>query len=166
GRVQIAGGLEREVRVSLRPDQMQALGVSAQEVIGALQRQNLEVPAGRVEQGSREQLVRVLGRITDAEEFANVIVATREGRPIRRGQIARVEDATEEERALAMVNDQRAISLDVAKVSGANTVEVADEVKEMVAALQADLPEGVTLGLIRDNSEMIRHSIEDVIFEL
>src|SRR5690606_23011419 len=106
GMVQIAGGLEREVRVSLRPDQMQALGVSAQEVLMALQLQNLEVPAGRVELGSAEQLVRVLGRIERVEEFGNVIVATRGGTPIRLAQIAEVEDATEEQRTIAAVNEE------------------------------------------------------------
>lgn len=166
GMVQIAGGLEREVRVSLQPDQMQALGVSAQEVIMALQLQNLEVPAGRVELGSAEQLVRVLGRIERPEEFANVIVATRNGQPIRLGQIARVEDATEEQRSVAAVNADQAISLDVTKVSGANTVEVAEEVKHMMAEVQADLPPGTTLNLVVDNSVMIEHSVRDVIKEL
>ncbi len=166
GAVQIAGGLEREVRVSLRPDQMQALGVSAQEVLMALQLQNLEVPAGRVELGATEQLVRVLGRIERPDEFANVIVATRDGRPIRLGQVALVEDATEEQRTVASVNAERAISLDVTKVSGANTVQVADEVKHMMAEVQADLPEGTVLNMIVDNSITIEHSVNDVIKEL
>ncbi|MQA88762.1 MAG: MMPL family transporter [Gemmatimonas sp.] len=166
GQVQVAGGLEREIRIFLRPDQMQALGVSAQDMLGALQQQNLEVPAGRVERGPAEQLVRVVGRITDAEQFADIVVATRDGQPVRIRQVARVEDATEEERSIALVDDDRAISMDVVKVSGANTVEVADEVKEMVAEVQAGLSAGTTLNLIRDNSEMIRHSVEDVIFEL
>ncbi len=166
GRVQVAGGLEREVRVFLQPDRMQALGITAQDVIGALQRQNLEVPAGRVQQGQREQLVRVLGRIERPEQFADVIVATRDGQPIRLGQVALVEDAAEEERTRALVNEDRAISLDVVKVSGANTVTVADEVNELLDVMRADLPAGIELSLIRDNSEMIRHSVEDVIFEL
>src|SRR5690606_25063815 len=112
GQVQIAGGLIREVRVYLQPDRMQALGISAQEVMGALQRQNLEVPAGRVESGAREQLVRVTGRITDPAQFADIIVANRNGQPVRLGELARVEDATEEERSLALINGQRAVSLD------------------------------------------------------
>ncbi|HEU0080043.1 MAG TPA: efflux RND transporter permease subunit, partial [Longimicrobiaceae bacterium] len=166
GQVQVAGGLEREIRVFIQPERMQSLGVSAQEVMGALQRQNLEVPAGRVERGAGEQLVRVTGRITDPAQFAQVIVATRGGQPVRLGQVARVEDATEEERSLAFVNGQRAVSLDVLKVSGANTVQVADEVKEALAELRETLPAGAEVMVVRDNSEMIRHSVEDVIFEL
>ncbi|HUF49214.1 MAG TPA: efflux RND transporter permease subunit [Longimicrobiales bacterium] len=166
GNVQIAGGLEREIRVYIDPAQMQAYGVSIPEVMGALQRQNVEAPAGRVERGTQEQLVRVIGRIRQPSEFSGVVVANRNGNPVRLGQIARIEDATEEERSLAFVNNQRAVSLDIQKVSGANTVAVADGVKEEVAVLSAALPAGVQLAVVRDNSEMIRHSVEDVIFEL
>src|SRR5690606_10591077 len=83
GEVRLAGGLEREVRVSLLPDRLQAVGVSVPEVMAALAAQNLEVPAGRVERGSSEQLVRVSGRIVDAQQFGDVIVANRNGTPIR-----------------------------------------------------------------------------------
>ncbi len=166
GSVQIAGGLLREVRVLIDPAQLQSLGVTTQEVLGALQSQNLEIPAGRVEQGVREQLVRVTGRISDARQFEDVIVATRDGTPIRLGQVARVVDSTEEQRSLALINGRRAVSLDVIKVSGANTVAVSDQVQEIVGEMRADLPAGVELITVRDNSEMIRHSVEDVIFEL
>jgi HAE1 family hydrophobic/amphiphilic exporter-1 len=166
GQVQIAGGLEREIRVNLLPERMQAVGVSAQDIMGALGRQNLEVPAGRVERGTGEQLVRVTGRITDPAQFADVIVATRGGMTVRLRDVARVEDATEEERSIAMVDDRRAVSLDVLKVSGANTVEVADGVKEEMDKLRAELPAGAQLSMVRDNSINIRQSVDDVIHEL
>jgi HAE1 family hydrophobic/amphiphilic exporter-1 len=166
GDVQIAGGLEREVRVFLRPEQMQAHGVSVTEVVGALQRQNLEVPAGRIEAGASEQLVRVTGRITDVGQFARVIVAAPGGNPVRLGQVANVEDATEEERSIALVNGERAVSLDVLKVSGANTVAVADGVLAAVARLRPTLPEGATLRVVRDNSVDIRNSVRSVMEEL
>lgn len=166
GQVTVAGGLEREIRVFLQPEEMQALGVTTQEVLGALQRQNMEAPAGRVERGAREQLVRVIGRITQPAQFAEIVVATRDGRPVRLGQVARVEDGTEEERSIALVNGERAVAMDVVKVSGANTVQVADDVMEMMDEMRLSLPDGVSLDLIRDNSATIRHSVEDVIFEL
>jgi HAE1 family hydrophobic/amphiphilic exporter-1 len=166
GQVQIAGGLAREVRVFIQPARMQALGVSAQDVMGALQRQNLEVPAGRVESGVQEQLVRVTGRISRPEQFSQVIVANRQGQPVRLGDVARVEYGTEEERSLALVDGTRAVSLDVLKVSGGNTVEVADGVNAAVARIQASLPEGTELRVIRDNSITIRRSVDDVIHEL
>ncbi|HET6566742.1 MAG TPA: efflux RND transporter permease subunit [Rhodothermales bacterium] len=166
GEVRLAGGREREIRVYLLPDQMQARGVSVTEIMNALRSQNLEVPAGRLERGNEEQLVRVTGRITDPRQFEDVIVANRNGTPIRLGQVARVEDATEEERSLALVNGKRAVSLDILKVSGANTVTVADGVKEAIENLHGVLPEGAQLQVVRDNSVSIRQSVHDVISEL
>jgi hydrophobic/amphiphilic exporter-1 (mainly G- bacteria), HAE1 family len=166
GEVRLAGGLEREVRVNLLPARMEALGVTVPQVMGALQSQNLEVPAGRVEQGPNERIVRVTGRITDARQFADVIVVTRDGQPVRLGDVARVEEGTEEERSLALVDGNRAVALDVVKVSGANTVAVADEVRAAIAKLEPTLPEGVALRVIRDNSVQIRNSVSDVIHEL
>jgi HAE1 family hydrophobic/amphiphilic exporter-1 len=166
GEVRITGGLEREVRVSLLPDRLQATGVSVPEVMGALQRQNLEVPAGRIERGQTDELVRVTGRITEARQFDEVVVATRQGQPIRLGEVARVEVGTEEQTSAAFVSGERAVGLDVVKVSGANTVEVADEVKEAVAGMTGVLPSQLNIQVVRDNSTFIRHSVEDVIFEL
>lgn len=166
GEVQLAGGLLREIRIFLLPNRMDGLGVGAGQVVAALQQQNLEVPAGRVERDAREQLVRVTGRITDPEQFGDLIVANRGGAPIRLRDVARVEDATEEERSVALVNDERAVALDVLKVSGANTVAVADGVNEAVAELRETLPEGVNLQVIRDNSVSIRQSVDSAIHEL
>src|SRR5690606_16596654 len=157
-----AGGLEREIHVNLLPDQLRSLGVSVAQVMAALQTQNLEVPAGRIERGNREELVRVTGRITDPAQFADIIVDTRGGQPIRLGDVARVEDATEEERSLAFVNSDRAVGLDILKVSGANTVAVAEAVVARVAEIQETLPEGTQLQVIRDNSVTIRQSVHDV----
>ncbi len=166
GEVQLAGGLEREIRVYLDPAQMQALGVSVNDVTGALQRQNLEMPAGRLERGDLEHLVRVAGRISDPAQFAEIIIANRNGQPIRLGQVARVEDGTEEERSLAFVNGQRAVSLDIRKISGANTVAVADGVIAAIEKLREELPAGTEIQVVRDNSQYIRQSVSSVIHEL
>ena len=166
GEARMSGGLEREVRVYLQPDRLQAVGVSVPEVMMALQRQNMEVPAGRLERGAREQLVRVTGRVTDASQFGDVFIGMRQGRAIRLKDVARVDEGTEEERSLAMVNGQRAVALDLLKVSGANTVEVAEGVKEELHRMEAQLPKGVSVQVVRDNSVMIEHSVNDVIKEL
>jgi len=166
GEARMSGGLEREVRVFLQPDRMQAVGVTVPEIMGALRLQNMEVPAGRLERGASERLVRVTGRITDARQFGDVFLATRDGRAIRLKDVARVEEGTEEERSLALVGGQRAVALDLLKVSGANTVEVAEAVKEELHKLEPQLPRGVNVQVVRDNSVMIEHSVNDVIKEL
>src|SRR5918997_1762801 len=166
GEVRLAGGLEREIRVFILPARLQSLGVTVPEVMAALQRQNLEGPAGRVERGGTERLVRVTGRITDPRQFADIVVANRAGRSIRLRDVARVEEGTEEERSVALVNGQRAVSLDILKVSGANTVSVAEAVKEALVRVERGLPRGTQLQIVRDNSVMIRQSVSDVIHEL
>ena len=166
GEVRVTGGAEKEVRVYLQPDRLRALGVSVPEVMLALRQQNLEVPAGRLERGSTERLVRVTGRITEARQFGDVVVANRASGPIRLRDVARVEEGSEEERSAALVNGQQAVGIDIIKVSGANTVEVADLVTEAVQELQKTLPQDVDLRIVRDNSVSIRRSVESVIHEL
>jgi len=166
GDVQVTGGSPREVRINLRPDRLQALGVTVPEVSAALARQNLEVPAGRVGRGTSEQLVRVAGRITTPAQFGDVIVATRGGEPVRVRDVAQVQDGSPEERSLALLDGQRAIAINILKVSGANTVEVADGVKAALSTIELGLPPNTRLRVVRDNSTFIRHSIDDVIKEL
>ncbi|HTI71639.1 MAG TPA: efflux RND transporter permease subunit, partial [Candidatus Limnocylindria bacterium] len=167
GRVQISGGLKREIHVLLNPNRMYSLGVSAGQVIGALRSQNLEVPAGHIESGNREYLVRVVGNIRKPEDFASVVVANMgAGGIVRLSQIAQVLDTTEEPRAMALVDGKRAVGIDLLKVGGANTVKVAEEAQGTVKALQEKLPAGVTLSVIRDNSVNIRDSVLSVRDEL
>ena len=166
GEVRLAGGLKREVRVFIDPTKMQALGVSMEDVSNALRAQNLEAPAGRLENRGREQLVRVAGRIANPQQFSQVIVDDRVGAPVRLGDIARIEDGMEEERSLALVDGVRAVSLDIQKVSGANTVDVAEGVKAELEAVNKTLPSGVSIQVVRDNSVMIKQSVDDVLHEL
>jgi HAE1 family hydrophobic/amphiphilic exporter-1 len=162
GSVTLVGGLKREIHVLLVPDRLHALGVSPDMVTSAVQRENGDVPAGRVEQGNAENLVRVAGKIRDPRDFAKLIVTTRGGIPVRLGHIARIEDAQEEERDAAFVNGERAVALEVRKTSGANTVAVADGVKGVIDQLNRTLPHGVALATVQDNSTWIRNSVDDV----
>jgi HAE1 family hydrophobic/amphiphilic exporter-1 len=162
GSVTLVGGLKREIHVLLLPDRMNALGVSPDMVARAVERENGDVPAGRVEQGSGENLVRVAGKIRDPQDFTKLIVLSRGGIPVRLGQVARIEDAQEEERDAAFVNGIRAVALEVRKTSGANTVAVSDGIKRVMEDLPGMLPHGVSLVTIQDNSTWIRNSVDDV----
>jgi HAE1 family hydrophobic/amphiphilic exporter-1 len=162
GSVSVVGGLEREIDVLLLPPRLDALGVSPDMVSAALRRENMDMPAGRVERGNAEQLVRVKGRITDPAAFGSVVVTSRNGVPVRLSEVSRVEDAQEEERTLAEFSGRRAIGIDIRKVSGANTVDVARGIRAVMAQLNAGLPEGVRLEVVRDNSTWIKDSLSDV----
>lgn len=166
GRVQITGASAREVHILLRPEQMEALDISVQEVQQALSSQNLEIPAGRIEQGNREMLVRVLGRITDPAQFGNIIVASRNGQTVRLRQVAEVRDASEEARSIALIDGEPAVGIDLLKVSGANTVAVAEGIKEVIAEVRQTLPPEVALRTVRDNSVSIEESVAGVEHEL
>ncbi|MCC6651369.1 MAG: efflux RND transporter permease subunit, partial [Candidatus Eisenbacteria bacterium] len=162
GSVTVAGGVRREINVLMLPDRMRALGVSPDMVVAALQRENADVPAGRVQRGTTEDLVRVKGRIVKPADFADVVVVVRAGTPVRLSQVARIEDAQEEERDAAFVSGKRAVSVEIRKVSGGNTVEIADQVRTAVASLNSTLPGGLTLSPVQDNSVWIRESVDDV----
>ena len=162
GEVNIVGGSARQIRVQLDPAAMRAYGVSPAQVSQALQRENQEVPAGRVERGETQRAVRVTGRIREPRTFGDIIVLNRGGVPVRVRDIGTVVDGQEVPRSAAFMNNDRAVTLEVLKISGANTVEVADAVKEEVGRIEQQLPEDIRLTVIRDDSRNIREALSDV----
>jgi hydrophobic/amphiphilic exporter-1 (mainly G- bacteria), HAE1 family len=166
GGVNLVGGTNRQIQVQLNPDAMRAYAISPQQVMQALQRENQEVPAGRVRRGDQERLVRITGRVEDPRAFREVTVAVRNGVPVRLGDVATVVDGTAEARSASFLNDGRALSVDILKISGSNTVEVADRVREAVAELQEQLPSDVKMTVVSDDSRRIRASLESVQHEL
>src|SRR5918997_653301 len=166
GGVNLSGGNQRQIKVQLDPDQMRAYGVSPEQVIQALQRENQEVPAGRVRAGNLEQLVRITGRIVDPMAFNDVTVTVRGGVPVKIRDIGTVIDGAEERRTGAEIDSMPAVSLDVQKISGTNTVAVADSVKAAVSDLERSLPPDVKMTVVRDDSKRIREAVAAVQHEL
>jgi HAE1 family hydrophobic/amphiphilic exporter-1 len=162
GQVTLVGAEKRAVVVELDPDKLASRAVTVEQVMGALQSENVEVPAGRLELGPGEQLVRVAGRIVEPAGFDQLVVEMRGGVPIRIGDVGKASDGAEEPRSAALVNGVPGIGIDIRKVSKANTVKVAEEVKQTITELQARMPEGIQLSIVRDNSVWIRDSVEDV----
>jgi hydrophobic/amphiphilic exporter-1 (mainly G- bacteria), HAE1 family len=168
GGVNIVGGNRRQIRVQLDPSSMHAYGVSPVQVMQALQRENQEVPAGRVQRGALEQLVRITGRIEDPKAFADVAVTVRNGVPIKLGSIGTVIDGSEERRTAAEIDTagspggSSAVTVDVLKIAESNTVAVADSVRVAVKDLERVLPPDVKLTIRRDDSVRIRESLSDV----
>src|SRR5207247_2749080 len=104
--VQTFGKMNRELTVEIVPSRLQAAGVSVGQVVQALQLQNLAAPVGRVTGSLDERSIRLLGRIENPEEFANLVITERNGRLVRLGEVADVKDATEEPRTLALCADK------------------------------------------------------------
>jgi hydrophobic/amphiphilic exporter-1 (mainly G- bacteria), HAE1 family len=162
GGVQLVGGSAREIRVELDPNALRAYGIAPAQVVDALQRENQEVPAGRIQRGDAERLVRITGRVTDPLAFGDVTVAVRNGAPIRVRDVGNVVDGTAEKRSASYMGADAALSLDILKITGANTVEVADQVRVVVDELQRQLPADISMTIIRDDSRKIREALWDV----
>jgi HAE1 family hydrophobic/amphiphilic exporter-1 len=166
GGVNIVGGNARQIRVQVDPVALRAYGLSPAQLTDALQRENQEVPAGRIERGATESLVRVTGRILDPAAFADIPVVVRNGTPVRISDVAVVIDGAENRRTGAEISgpagSASAVSLEVLKISGANTVQVADRVRAAVEELERQLPTDIQMTIIQDDSRRIRDSLADV----
>jgi len=162
GRVDLVGNAKREVNVWLDPVHLDALGLGLNEIISGLHEENVDTPLGRLNDQGYEMPVRISGKPKEVWEYPEMVVAWREGRPIRLKDFARIQDGVEEQRTLALVDGEPAVALNVLKQSGANTVAVADRVKRVAADLTAELPAGVRIQVVRDESNFIRESVEDV----
>ena len=162
GSLKIIGGQRREIQVTLDPERMKAYGLTVPEVVVALRRENIEVPAGKVGRGAVEELVRVEAKVADPRLVQNLIVKTIRGVPVHFGEVARIVDGYEEQTTLALINGRRALALEIRKQSGGNTVDVAEAVKEALPAVNRELPGRTRLDVVRDSSEFIRDAVEDV----
>jgi hydrophobic/amphiphilic exporter-1 (mainly G- bacteria), HAE1 family len=162
GQVTVIGGEKRAIVVNLDPEKLASRGVPISQIAATVGAENMEVPAGRLEAGPTENLVRITGRLVSPADFDRLVVDVRGGVPIRLGDVARTVDAAEEARSAALLNGVPAIGIDLRKVSGANTVDVSEKVKKQVEELRKLLPGGVDLTVVRDNSVWIKNSVEDV----
>jgi HAE1 family hydrophobic/amphiphilic exporter-1 len=162
GQVQIQGGAEREIHVTVDPDRLRAYNLTISDVAMALRAQNFELPGGRVDEGMRELTVRTMGRLTDPEQFNDIAVATRGPYVVRIRDLGRATDAQEELRSVSRLNGTSAVTLIVSKQSGENTVAVADAVKERLATLIPTLPKDVKTQVLSDQSIFIKQALSAI----
>ena len=167
GAVDLVGGREREIHVLVDPARLEGVGLTVQEVIGALKSQNLELPAGRIEEGGREFAVKTKGEVRSPQEIADILVTGVGGARVRVGDVARVEDTQAEARSHSSMNGVSAVALVIRKQSGSNTVEVAHKVHAELERIRAQVERsGAKMSVPTDNAPFIEHSIEEVKFDL
>jgi HAE1 family hydrophobic/amphiphilic exporter-1 len=162
GQVLIVGGRKRQVNVYLDGDKLRAYNLTVAQVEQALRGQNLEVPGGRVEQPDRTLTLRTLGRVQSPADFNNIVVANREGYPIKISDIGHSEDGVEDELTAGRLNDKPALLLEVRRQSGTNTVDIVNAVKARLAELKKGLPAGYSLDVVRDQSIFILASFHTI----
>ena len=162
GQVRLVGEARREVQILVDRHRLESYGLTYAEVMGAMQRENLDIPAGKLEKGAHESLVRIAGRVKNVPDFQHLIISEKNGYPIRLSDVATIADGIEEQTNFSLLNGEPALAVEIQKQTGANTVEVADKVKEGLEKLRGQLPAGVELRVVRDNSTFIVDSVTDV----
>jgi len=160
--VDIWGGLEREIHVEVNRGKLRSIGLSIDALVGILNGESLSLPGGYLEAGRREWLVRPLGEFSSLEDIENIIVVTRQGTPVYLKQVAQVKDEFKELRSHTRINGERGVIVAIRQRSGSNTVQVSNRVLKILPRLKSELPEGVTLTLVRDTADFIRKSIKQV----
>jgi HAE1 family hydrophobic/amphiphilic exporter-1 len=160
--VRLAGGVQRELTVELRPEALQQAGIGIGQVVGALQSQNLAAPVGRINGALDEKTIRLRGRLEAPEDFLQLVVAERNGQVIRLGQVATVRDGTEEQRTAAIYNGRDAVGIDVRKSKGYSTTDVAERVVARLDELSRRLPTGVRVDVVKNSGERVEASVANV----
>lgn len=159
--INIRGGLRRQIQVNLNRDRMLALGLSADRVTQLLRDENLNRPAGKVEEGNLDVYLRTVGEYRQAQEIGSTVVTVRDGVPIYLRDIADVTEGVEEITSLVRIDGEPGIRIDISKQSGANTVQVARAVLAEVEDINRNFPQVKVISII-DTSQYIRQAIGNV----
>jgi multidrug efflux pump subunit AcrB len=166
GELTLGGYLERNIRLWIDAQKLDERGLTVAEVIAALQREHVELPAGRIETEGREINVRVLGEALDLATLRRIVVREVNGSPVYLEDVALVEDGFEDVRRLARVNGEPAQGLGIRKQRGSNAVAVAQAVRHELEEIRKTLPEGMELGVNFDSTQFIEESVHEIEFEL
>ena len=160
--VSINGGKRFAVRVRARSDLMNARNISMDELAAALRAANSNTPLGILDGPTQALTIQGGGQLMRAADFANLIIATRDGLPVRLRDIAEVQDSYQSVKAMGSLNGERSISLMVQRQPNANTVQVVDAVRALIPRFEGQLPASIKIELVNDRSLSIREAIHDV----
>ena len=163
GAVSISGDRPREIHIVVDIEKLNAHGLSIDQVRDAIQKENVEIPGGTLEQGKWEVGLRTLGRVDATPQFNDIIIATVNGTPVRVADIGYAEDSVQKSMtSLYMADGSPAVQLDVRRASGENTIKVTEAVNQKLTTVRQALPKGVTLTINTDDSRFIYASISSL----
>ncbi|MEP7273799.1 MAG: efflux RND transporter permease subunit, partial [Acidobacteriota bacterium] len=162
GEVGINGGLNRAINIWVDADRLAAYRIPITAVREALVRQNSDIPGGNIDAGRRELTLRTMGRVADARQFDDLVVANNDNSQVRIRDIGYAEDGTKEQRSLSRLNGVPAVTLEIVRQSGANTVAVIDDVKKNLDRVRPQLPPDVRLEVIADQSKYIKNALREI----
>ncbi|ARN79818.1 multidrug efflux RND transporter permease subunit [Methylocystis bryophila] len=166
GQVAISGGNRPAVRVQLNPRALAAYGLNIDDVRTTLNNQNVNTPKGFFDGPELAYTINANDQLLDADQYAQVIIAYRNGNPVRLKDVATIIRGPENRLLAAWSNETPAIILNIRRQPGANVIDVADGIKKLLPSLKDSLPGSVNLDIISDRTSTIRASVDDVEFEL
>ena len=166
GDVRMGGYQDRNMRVWLDPLKLQARGLTVDEVVGAIQREHIELPAGRMEGSLRESNIKVEGEAINPAEWGRIRLAERDGSAVYLNDVAVIEDGFADIRSMSRVNGMPAQGLGVIKQRGANAVQVAQDCRKRIVELNKTMPHGMQLSVRNDSTRFIREAYEETRFTL
>src|SRR6184192_1834323 len=164
--VQVYGAQKYAVRTQFDPRLLASRQIGIDEVANAIDTGNVNLPTGTLNTAGKAYTITATGQLMDAQHFRNLIVAYRNGNPVRLNEIGRVFDSVENDKVASWFNGQRAIILAIQRQPGTNTVEVVDSIKKLLPSLQARMPGAMVMDILYDRSVSIRASVNDVKFTL
>ena len=162
GSATIVGGTKREINIYLDPKALESFGITPDQVANAVRNENQDLPVGSIRSLQQERTIQIAARVQRPEDFANIIVARKNGAAVRVGQLAQVRDGAQEIDSLALYNGERTLMLTVQKMQDENTIAVVDGLQKTLAEVQKQLPPGIKLAPIIDGSRQIRVSVDNV----
>ncbi len=160
--VRIFGERKYAMLVSLDPARLTSYKLTPQDVEDAIRRNNLELPAGRIESNSREFSVSAQTDLTRPGQFGEIVIRTVNGFPIKLRDVAQIREDAASDRSLVRLNGQSAISAGVIRQATANPLELSKGVREMIPRIKADMPGDMSINVANDNSVFIDKSIKNV----
>jgi multidrug efflux pump len=162
GQVIVGGGAKPAVRVRVDPARLSQIGLSLEQIRGALGRVNANSPKGELANGTTAWALQATDQLLEADEYRPVIVAYQNGAPVRLGDVADVESSVEDVRTGGFANGKRAVLIVMYRQPGANIIETVDRVMDLLPALRASIPPSIELGVVLDRTTTIRASFHHV----
>ncbi len=171
GNIVVGGYVDPALRVWLNLKKMEKFDLTSEDVLNAIRTEQLETPAGLIQNDKNEYNVRVIGEARSVEEFGKIRISSRatEGinyRPIPLSEIARIEEGTADVRRISRMNGQLAVGLGIIKQHGSNAVDVANSVRQRLAEIQPNIPKNFHLDVRSDNTRFIKQSVDELVFAL
>ena len=160
GGVDLSGGRARQINLMLDLNKMNAYNLTAQDIQTAVVAENIEAPGGRIVRGPSETGVRTMGRVEGVPEFGDIIIKNVRGSPIRLRDVGYAEDGMAEKRTFSYFQGKPAVTLDIRRQVGVNTVKVVEDVQKKLAALMPLLPRGVKVDVVKEQATYIRNSVK------